>query len=99
MQSLDALVPSQVVFVGLHSLRGNPPTVTTHVSAWFGRDQRSSNLGRQPDLSARRIARTCEVGGYARPNHGLTTVVTAVAFAEASLFFRGAVETNPTNEA
>jgi hypothetical protein len=39
------------------------PVVTTHVSARFGRDRRSSNLGRQPNPSAAPIALTCEVGG------------------------------------
>ena len=33
------------------------------VSAWFGRDRRSSNLGREPDPTGEPIALMCEVGG------------------------------------
>jgi hypothetical protein len=54
--------------------------MTTHVSAWFGGDERPPTSGVSP--IGRRIALTCELGGCARPNHGLTTVVTPVAFTE-----------------
>jgi hypothetical protein len=61
-------------------LRARAPPVTTHVSAWFGRDERPPTSGVSP--ICHRIALTCEFGHRARPNHGLKTVVTPVAFTE-----------------
>jgi hypothetical protein len=61
-------------------LRANPSAVTMHVSAWYGRDEGPPTSGVSP--IRRGIALTCTAGGCARPNHGLTPVVTAVVFAE-----------------
>ena len=47
--------------------------MSTHVSAWFGRDERPPTSGVSP--IGRRIARTWAGGDCARPNQGLTTVV------------------------
>jgi hypothetical protein len=63
--------------------------VTTHVSASVQTGE-PTNLARQCDP----IGLTAEVGGFARPNHGLTTVVTArgrrfvVEISEESRYFR-----------
>ena len=76
--------PNQVSLPG-RTISATQLEPTERMRAAAGRDHRrqpvvqtgvATSLGRQTDLPRKRIALTCEVGGFARLNHVLTHVVT-----------------------